>query len=137
MITFGWKSILLDIRMATPACFLGSYAWEIFFSSLLVWSSVCLFPWGGFPVSRKMLGSIYVSSLLACLFIVECLSPLLWRVVKDQWLLAPVIFVVRGGIMFVCFSSFGFVVRWLIFWLSLVVVFLVVLEFLFYYHLYR
>ena len=26
LITFGWKSILLDIRMATPACFLGPFA---------------------------------------------------------------------------------------------------------------
>jgi hypothetical protein len=30
LITFGWKSILLDIRMATPACFLGSSAWKTF-----------------------------------------------------------------------------------------------------------
>ena len=31
LITFGWKSTLFDIRMATPACFLGPIAWNIFF----------------------------------------------------------------------------------------------------------
>jgi hypothetical protein len=29
--TFGWKLILLDIRMAIPACFLGPFAWKIIF----------------------------------------------------------------------------------------------------------
>jgi hypothetical protein len=28
---FGWKPILLDIRMTTSACFLGLFAWKIFF----------------------------------------------------------------------------------------------------------
>ena len=30
LIAYGWKSILLDIRMATPACFLGPFAWKTF-----------------------------------------------------------------------------------------------------------
>ena len=29
LITLGWKSILLDIRMATLACFLRPFAWKI------------------------------------------------------------------------------------------------------------
>ena len=29
LINFGLKSILLDIRMATPVCFLGPFAWKI------------------------------------------------------------------------------------------------------------
>jgi hypothetical protein len=31
--------------------------------------------------------------------------------IKEKWLLLPVIFVVRGGIMFVWLSSLGFVER--------------------------
>jgi hypothetical protein len=30
LINLDWKSILFDIRMATPACFLGPYAWIFF-----------------------------------------------------------------------------------------------------------
>jgi hypothetical protein len=31
LITLGWKSILFDIRMATPACFFWPFAWKIVF----------------------------------------------------------------------------------------------------------
>ena len=31
LITFGWKSILFDIRMAIPACFLELFPWKIVF----------------------------------------------------------------------------------------------------------
>ena len=31
LITLGWKSILFDIRMATPACFFRPFAWKIVF----------------------------------------------------------------------------------------------------------
>ena len=41
------------------------------------------------------------------------LSPLMLRDIKEM-LLLPVIFVVRGGIMFVWLSSFGFVERLLL-----------------------
>ena len=30
LITFGWKFTLFDIRIATPACFLGPFAWKFF-----------------------------------------------------------------------------------------------------------
>ena len=33
LISFDSKSILLDIKMATPVCFLDPFAWEIFFSN--------------------------------------------------------------------------------------------------------
>ena len=36
---------------------------KLFFSPLL-WGSVCLWHWGMFPVCSKMLGPVYVSSLL-------------------------------------------------------------------------
>ena len=29
LITLGWRLILFDIRMATPACFLGPFAYKI------------------------------------------------------------------------------------------------------------
>lgn len=35
LIDFGLKYILLDIKLATLACFLGSFAWKIFFNPLL------------------------------------------------------------------------------------------------------
>ena len=50
-------------------------------------------------------------------------------------LMVPIIFVVRGGIMFVCFSSFGFVVKRLISCFFLGVVSLLVFDFFFHYHL--
>jgi hypothetical protein len=31
LITLGWKLILFDIRMATPACFFRPFAWKIVF----------------------------------------------------------------------------------------------------------
>lgn len=34
LITFGLKSILLNIKMATPACLLGSFGWSTFFRIL-------------------------------------------------------------------------------------------------------
>ena len=33
LMTLGWKSILFDIRMATPACFFRPFAWKIVFQS--------------------------------------------------------------------------------------------------------
>jgi hypothetical protein len=29
LMTLGWKSILSDIRMATPACFFIPFAWKM------------------------------------------------------------------------------------------------------------
>jgi hypothetical protein len=36
------------------------------------------------------------------------MSPLILRDIRDQWILFPVIFVVKGGIMFLCFFSVYF-----------------------------
>ena len=36
LITLGWKSILSDIRMATPACFFRLFAWKIVFQANLI-----------------------------------------------------------------------------------------------------
>ena len=34
LINFGLRSILLGIKIATPACLLGTFAWKIFFPIL-------------------------------------------------------------------------------------------------------
>ena len=57
-----------------------------------------------------MLGPDYVSSLLVYVFLGE-LSPLMLKDIKEKCLLLPVIFVVRGGIMFVWLSFFFGVVE--------------------------
>ena len=45
------------------------YLLEKLFSSPLLWGSVCLCHWGVFPVCSKMLGPVYVSSLLVYVFL--------------------------------------------------------------------
>ena len=59
-----------------------------------------------------MLGPVYICSLLVYVFFGE-LSPLMLRDIKEKSLLLPVIFAVRGGIMFMWLSSFRFVERFL------------------------
>jgi hypothetical protein len=77
LITFYWKSTLLDNKMATPACFLEPFAWKKF-PSLLLWSNVCFCHWNVFPVCWKMLYPIYISSLWVYVF-------LLWNWVHWCW----------------------------------------------------
>ena len=36
LITLGWKSILFDIRMATPAYFFRPFAWKIVFQPFIL-----------------------------------------------------------------------------------------------------
>jgi hypothetical protein len=110
LITFAWKFSLFDITMATPACFLGPFAWKKIFS-LLLWDSVCLCHWGAFPVCSKMLAPVYISSLLVYIYIFFNWGILMLRNIKEKWLLLPDIFVIKGGIMLVWLSSFGFVER--------------------------
>ena len=131
LITFGWKSILLDIRMATPACFLGPFAWKLFFPTFY-FEGISVFD-SVFSCMQQNAGSwLHIQSVGLCPFIGE-LSPLMLRDIRDQWLLLPVIFVVTGRIMFVCFSFF--VVTRLISCFFLGVVSLLVLDFSFYYPL--
>ena len=59
---------------------------------------------------QQNVGSCYISSLLVYLFFWE-LSPLRLRDTKEKGLLLRVVFVIRGGIMFVWLSAFGFVER--------------------------
>jgi hypothetical protein len=69
--------ISFNIRMATSASFLGTFVWKLF-SILLLWGSVCLCHWGGFPVCSKMLGLLSQSFYL--LF-----NNILWIVMGDNY----------------------------------------------------
>jgi hypothetical protein len=86
LITFGWKSILFDIRMAILGCFFGTFSEKTFFS-LLLWFSVCLCHWGAFPIWVKILGIVYVSSLARALDCetVDCSR----KLGKVEWVLIP------------------------------------------------
>ena len=79
----GWKSILLDIRMATLACFLGSFAWKKF-SSLLLWGSFFLCQWCVFAVYSKMLGPVYVSSLLVYVLLLWNWVHWCWKIIRTN-----------------------------------------------------
>jgi len=107
-ITFCWKLILILewlLQLISWDHLLGKL-----FSNHLLWGSVYLCHWDVFPVCSKMLGPVYISSLLVYVFFGD-LSPLMLRDIKEKWLLLPVIFVVGGGIMFMWLSSFGIVER--------------------------
>jgi ABC-type branched-subunit amino acid transport system permease subunit len=71
------------------------------FSNLLLWGSDCLYYWGVLPLCSKRLSPVYLFSLLVYVFLRQ-LSPLILRNIKEKWLLLIAIFVVRGGISFLC-----------------------------------
>ena len=71
---------------------------------------------------------LHIESVSLCLFIGE-LSPLMLRDIRDQGWLLSVTFVGRGEIIPVCFSSFGFVVKKLIFCFFMGIVSFLVLDF--------
>ena len=108
LIDFSLKSTLLDIRMATPACFLGPFAWKTFSQPFIL--SRCLSLWlRCVSCKPQNVGSCFrIQSLSLCLFIGE-LSPLILSDINDQWLLTPVILfiylLIYLVVEFVCFSS--------------------------------
>jgi hypothetical protein len=108
LMTLGWKSILFNIRMATPAYFFRPFAWKIVFQPFILryWLSFSL-RW--VSCKQENVGSCLCSqSVSLCLFIGE-LSPLILRDIKEKSLLLPIIFVVKVGILFLWLSSFRFV----------------------------
>jgi hypothetical protein len=108
LITLICKSILFDIRMATPACFFGPFAWKIVFQPFTL--RECLsFSLRLVSCKQQNVGSCLCSqSISLCLFNEE-LRPLMLREIKEKQLLRPVIFVVKVGILFLWLSSFRFV----------------------------
>ena len=85
LVTFGWKSILLDVRMATPACFLGLFP-ALYSEVISVFAAVV------FLVCRRMMDPVYTSSLLASVFLLVNWVYWCWEIlINDQWLLVSVI----------------------------------------------
>ena len=110
LMTFGWKSILFDIRMATPACFLEPFAWKIVFQRFTLRYCLSL-PLRWISCIQQNAGlCLHSQSVILCLFIGELIPLMLWDS-KETWLLLLVIFVFRGRIMLPWLSSFKFVER--------------------------
>ena len=87
-ITLGWKLILFYIRMATPACFLGQFAWKIVFQPFTLRYCLSLsLTW----VSCMLQSAGYYLSILNCGFLIGMLCSLMLRNINDQRLLIPVI----------------------------------------------
>ena len=110
LIDFSLKCILLDIRIATPACFLVPFDWNFFsqpFTLSLRFRCVsCMQQKDGFCFSYPVCFSL-------CLFIGE-FSPFILRDINDQWLLVPIsfVFVVGDGIVCVCVSLLLDLLMW-------------------------
>ena len=68
LIDFILKSTLIDIRIATPACFLGPFDWKNFFPSLYS-KAITLFDVEVFLACSRRIESVFVSNLLACAFL--------------------------------------------------------------------
>lgn len=105
LITFLSKYILLDIRVAIQLL-PWKYLLGKFFPSPLFQGSVCLYYMIMFPLCIKILGPVYVSSLLSYVFLFRNFNTLILRDIEYQLFFGFCIFVVRGGIMCVWFSTF-------------------------------
>ena len=84
------KSILLDIWMTTPSCFLGPVPLEKPFAACY-FGVVSIFAVSVFLVCGRMMDRVYVFSLLACAFssgdsVHEC-----WEILMTNDLLLPII----------------------------------------------
>jgi hypothetical protein len=95
--------------MATPL-FLGTICLENCFAAFYSEVVSVFVTEVSFLYAENTGSSLHWIVCCLCLFIGE-LSPLMLRDIKEKSLFLPVIFVVKGGIMFVWFSSFGFVER--------------------------
>ena len=91
LLTLCWKSILFNIRMATLACFFGTFARKIGFQpfTLRYYLSLSL---RCVSCMQQNVGTCLRSqSVSLCLFIRE-LSPLIIRDITEKYLLLAVIF---------------------------------------------
>ena len=92
LITFGWKSILLDIAMATPVCSLEPFSWKTFSSPLLWDKCLSLLLKYIFCMQQNYGSCLHIQSVsLWVFFFIKELSPLMVRDINDQWLVVPVI----------------------------------------------
>ena len=104
---FGFKCILLDVRMAIPTCFLGQLCLENLIQPLRCLSLMLKnLSW----MQQKDGSCFCIHSITLCLCIGE-LSPLILRDINNQWLLIPItllLLVVVCVNVCVCFPSCGF-----------------------------
>ena len=78
LITLGWKSILFDIRLATPAYFFRPFAWKMVFQPFTL-RQYLSFSLRWVSCKQQNVGScLFSQSVSLCLFIGE-LSPLILR----------------------------------------------------------
>ena len=68
LIDFSLESVLLDIRIAIPACFSRPIWLEKILLNPLLWSNVCLWCWGVFLVCSRRMDSVFITNLLAYVF---------------------------------------------------------------------
>ena len=90
LINIGWKSILLDIRMAIRACLLGSFAWKKFHA--FYWGNVYLCCWSRFLIWNKMMVPLFISTVRLCLFMGNWVH-WCWEILITSDLLFPVILI--------------------------------------------
>jgi hypothetical protein len=83
LITFGWKSVSLDIRMAAPACFLGPFAWKTFFQPFTLRYLLSLLLRSVYCMLQNDESCLCIQAITLCLFIRE-LIPLVLRDIKEQ-----------------------------------------------------
>ena len=108
LISLGWKSILFDIRMASPACFFRPFAQKIVFQPFTLMQNLSFFSGWVICKQQNAASSLCSQSISLCFLIGE-FSLLMLREIKEKQLLLPVIFVVKVGILFLWLSSFWFV----------------------------
>jgi len=84
LITFSWRPILFDIRMATPFTSSDHLLGKLF-SSLSLWGNVCLCLWGVFPVGSRMQDPHCVSSLLICVFLLGSWDHWCWEILRTSY----------------------------------------------------
>ena len=108
LMTLRWKSNLLDIRMASPACFLRPFAQKIVFQPFTLMQNLSFFS-GWVICKQQNAGSSLCSQSISLCFLIGEFSLLMLREIKEKQLLLPVIFVVKVGILFLWLSYFRFV----------------------------
>ena len=99
MITFGWKLILFNIRIATPACLLLPFAQEIIFYPFSLRVHSLSFSLCSVSCMQQNAGScLYIQPIGLCFIILE-LNPCMLRDIEGMWLLLPLCFLIRSGII--------------------------------------
>jgi hypothetical protein len=78
LITLGWKSILFDIRMGTPACFFRPFACKIVFQPFILrWCLSFSMRW--ISCKQQNVGSCLCSQSVSLWLFIGELSPLILR----------------------------------------------------------